>query len=72
MTGRDLIVYILENGLEDEPLFENGKLIGFMSVDEVAYECCVGRATVKAWVEIGKVPSLKIGDMIFIPKPPLR
>ena len=31
MTGRELIVYILENGLENEPIFKNGKPIGFIT-----------------------------------------
>lgn len=31
MTGRDLILYILMNNLEDEPVFEEGKFIGFVT-----------------------------------------
>ena len=36
MTGRDLIMYILSNGLENEPIYENGKILGFMNEMEAA------------------------------------
>ena len=29
MTGRDLIIYILENGLEDKEVLDGGKILGF-------------------------------------------
>ena len=31
MTGRELIMYILENHLEDEPVFQNGTFVGYVS-----------------------------------------
>ena len=34
MTGRELILYILSNGLENEPVFKDGKFIGFMTEEE--------------------------------------
>ena len=43
MTGRDLIIYILENGLEDEPVFKDGKFIGFITTGEAAVQCNVLR-----------------------------
>lgn len=36
MTGRDLILYILENHLEDEQVFEEGNLLGFITIIEAA------------------------------------
>ena len=40
MTGRDLIIYILENGLEDEPIIQDGMIImknlGYIPLDEAA------------------------------------
>lgn len=48
MTGRDLILYILRNGLEDEPVFQNGKFIGFITVGEAAEKLNVGIPTVEA------------------------
>ena len=48
MTGRDLILYILRNGLENEPVFQNGKFIGFITVGEAAEKLNVGIPTVEA------------------------
>lgn len=55
MTGRDLIVYILSNGLEDEPVFKNGKFIGYLTDAEAAAKLNVGVATVWALVAQGKL-----------------
>ena len=38
MTGRDLIIYILENNLENEPVYKDGRLLGFLTVTEAAVE----------------------------------
>ena len=67
MTGRDLILYILQNGLEDQPVFENGKLIGFKTVSEVAEELSVGNATVITWCKLGMIPYVQIGANYMIP-----
>lgn len=66
MTGRDLIIYILENGLEDKPLVDNGKLIGFMSVMEAAAKLHVGPSTILIWMEQNKLEYVRIGFDIFI------
>ena len=34
MTGRDLILYILTNKLEDEPILKDGKFIDFINIAE--------------------------------------
>ena len=67
MTGRDLIVYILENGLEDEVVFSDGRFLGFVSEGEVAKKMMVGVATVRVWVDEGILPGVHIGDHIYIP-----
>lgn len=67
MTGRDLIVYILKNGLENEPVFKNGKFIGFVTPDEVAVANGVGPATVCAWVHQGRLHSEAVKEGIYIP-----
>lgn len=67
MTGRDLMIYILANGLEDKPVFENGRLVGFMNLGETAAKFNVGPATVRVWINEGKLPGIKIGDEIYIP-----
>lgn len=66
MTGRDLIVYILENHLEDAPVVDgNGVFIGFMSEEEAAVKFDVGVETIKAWYVLGKLNGVKIGDRLY-------
>ena len=51
MTGRELIVYILKNNLENENIFNPGEdLEGciFIREDRAAADCGVGVATIKA------------------------
>lgn len=67
MTGRDLIIYILANNLEDEPVFKGGRFIGFMTEDTAALIFGVGIATVHTWVRLGVLPSVQVGDRIYIP-----
>lgn len=67
MTGRELIVYILENGLEDKQVFEDGKFIGFKTTYEVAEELSVGIATVDAWCKLGMLPNVRLGTVYLIP-----
>lgn len=50
MTGRDLIVYILANHLEDEPIFKDGKFIGTLGIEEAAAKLDAGNATLLAHV----------------------
>lgn len=67
MTGRDLIIYILKNNLEDEEVFKDGKLIGFVSVEEAALKFNVGVQTVKYWAALNWISNIKIGEEIYIP-----
>ena len=67
MTGRELIIYILQNHLEDEPVFEDGRLLGFITVDEAAAKVGVGPATIRAWLAMGLMQYIQIGDSIYIP-----
>lgn len=66
MTGRELIIYILENGLENEPVFRDGIFVGFISEEEFATKMKVGVATVRTWVQLGRIPAEKIGDKYYI------
>lgn len=66
MTGRDLIIYILENGLEDIPIFENDSLIGFMTIERAAAECGTGIETIKVMYLREMMSGFKIGDQIYI------
>lgn len=75
MVGRDLIIYILENGLENEPIFEDGKFIGFKTMLEVAKELDVGIETVRAWAQLSMIPYVAVGGIIYIPanyEPPMK
>ena len=67
MTGRELIIYILENNLEEKPVWENGNFLGFMTEMDAAIKFGVGVATIRVWYELGMIQGFKIGDMIYIP-----
>lgn len=67
MTGRDLILYILKNNLEDEDVFKNGSFMGFMTVEQAASKKCVGVATINTWITMGLIDYVKIGDAYLIP-----
>lgn len=67
LTGRDLIIYIMRNNLEDEPIFKDGKLVGFLTIHEAAAKMNVGVATVFTWLSMGQLEGLVIGNEIFIP-----
>lgn len=67
MTGRDLIVYILSNHLEDEPVFKDGKFVGLLTAEEAAAKLNVGVSTIRAWYMLGRLKGIVIGDSIYIP-----
>lgn len=66
MTGRELIIYILQNNLEDELVFEDGKFIGMITVEDVATLYNVGNATVKAWLDIGLLKGCTVKEGVYI------
>ena len=66
MTGRELIIYILQNNLEDEEVFKNGNPFGFMNIWEAAKYFNVGIFTVKAWIDNKKISYINIGDEIYV------
>lgn len=67
MTGREFIIYILANNLEDEQIFQDGHVTGFLTVEELAVKLQVGIATVNAWIKNGSLNYVKCGDTIYIP-----
>ena len=68
MTGRELIMHILENHLEDEPVFQNGTFVGYVSDVKFAEILGVGVATVRAWIMMGRIKdTIMIGDAMFVP-----
>lgn len=54
MTGKEVILYILQNNLENEVVMENNLFIGFLNEKEAAVKFNVGLATIKAWRKYGK------------------
>lgn len=67
MTGRDLIVYILQNNLENEPVFKDGTMLGFMTIEKTAEKMNVGVATVETWLSLGYLNYVQIGNLTLIP-----
>ena len=67
MTYRELIIYVLENGLENEEVFQNGKIPGFMTIEEYALAYDVGISTVKAWISLGRIKTIKLGNVVYVP-----
>lgn len=67
MTGRELIIYIMENGLEDEPVFKDGSFIGFMTASEAAVKMNVGVATIYVWASQKRLDGVFVGDILHIP-----
>ena len=69
MTGKDLIVYILKNNLENEPVFKDGRLLGFLTVEQASIRLGVGIETIKTMIKLGMIDEpIKIGDAYLIPE----
>lgn len=66
MLGRDWIIYILKNHLEDEPVFEDGRLLGFITDAEAAIKYDVGVSTIKLWYELCMIHGIEIGGQLYI------
>lgn len=64
MTGRELIIYILQNNLEDEVVIDTE------SAEEVALRYGVGISTVKAWYEMGQINGIKVNDTLHLFRTP--
>lgn len=67
MLGRDLIIYILENHLEDKPILEDGVPIGYMSSREAAALLDVGLETINVWYRTGAISGVNINDTLYVP-----
>lgn len=67
MTGRELIVYILQHNLEDKPIFTDGKLIGFMNKLEAAARLNVGVASIDAMTKREMIDHICISGVTYIP-----
>lgn len=65
MTGKELIMYILQNNLENEVVIKDGTFVWLMDENETAAKFNVGVATVKAWYVCGMLDGIKIGDKLY-------
>ena len=65
MTGRELMLYILENHLEDEIIIKDGIFVWLMSEEEAAVKFDVGVATIRAWYVCGMLSGTKIGGHLY-------
>ena len=68
MTGKELILYILQNNLEDTVVLDGGVFIGFMTEEEAAIKFDVGVATIHAWYQCRAIEGTKIGDSLYFRK----
>lgn len=67
MKGKDLIIYILTNNLENESVFADGTILGFLSVEEAAVKLGVGVSTIYIWIGQGLLEHIQIGGACYIP-----
>ena len=68
MTGRDLILFILQNNLENEEIIKDGVFVCLMSDVDAAVKFEVGVATIRAWYTYGLIDGVKIGDHLYFMK----
>jgi hypothetical protein len=68
MTGKELILYILQNNLEDVVVLDGCVFIGFMTEEETAVKFGVGIETVRAWYQCRMAEATKIGDSLYFRK----
>lgn len=68
MTGKELILYILQNNLEDTVVLKDGIFIGFMTEEEAAAKFDVGVATIRAWYQCKMIKGTQIGDYLYFLK----
>lgn len=68
MTGKELILYILQNNLEDTVVLKDGFFVGFMTEEEAAVKFGVGVATIKAWYYCEMLKGTQIGDSLYFLK----
>lgn len=66
MTGRDLMIYILENGLEDVEMFSEGFSPLFITPEAAAVKWGCGPATIKAMIDIKKVSGVKHNSEYYV------
>ena len=65
MTGRELIIYILENHLENISINDEHFFIGFISEAKLAESFDVGIDTIRAWVKTGVLDGIEVNGRFY-------
>lgn len=68
MTGKELILYILQNNLENTIVLQDGFFVGFMTEEEAALRFGVGTATIRSWYYASMIKGTQIGDSLYFLK----
>lgn len=68
MTGKELILYILQNNLENVIVLQDGFFVGFMTEEEAAVKFNVGVETIRAWYYCEMLKGTRIGDSLYFLK----
>lgn len=66
MDGRELIIYILKNGLENENIFSEEFLKFMPTIETVAVAFNVGVATVEAWIRNNCLHAIEVEGRVYI------
>lgn len=66
MTGRDLILYILNNKLEDTDINNDGRLLDFLTIEEAAEKFKVTTTTIEIWLRLGTLSHIKLGENLYL------
>lgn len=66
MTGRELIIYILKNNMEDTEIFSEGFSPLFITTEEAAKKWECGPATIKTLIELKKIKGFKYENMYYV------
>ena len=67
MTGKELIIYILENDLGDSPVFEDNTFIGFVPAGRVAEELGIGLTSLWIKLELYDVDYIEVNGDVYLP-----
>lgn len=65
MNGRELIIYILQNNLEDVSITDPN-FFDVITVEQAAVKFNVGVETVKIWYVYGAIQGIRIGGELYI------
>lgn len=65
MTGKELILYILQHDLENEIVIKDGIFVWLMDEEEAAAKFNVGVSTIRAWYICRMLSGTKICDRLY-------